>query len=202
MSRVKKCDLDYLKIQTGSEIIKTVILFASSLAILIIGMVITKGKNPDMSWFDAKNNILTIAAVLGILPAARYLVNTIMFLKAKKHSMDHDKGMSFIEAVDPERILLRFDMYMTTEKVNFIIKSLTCADDTIIGYTEDKAFKQKEFTEHINTMLTKNGLKVNTIKIFDNADKYCERLHAINETGYVQTDKDAAVMRLMENLSL
>lgn len=197
----KKCDFNYFKDQSKSELIKTLINFGVSIAILVLGMVITKIRNPEITLMASKNNLLTVAAVLGLLPAGRFLVSYIMFLKAKKHSCPKELHEKITNIVS-EKLIVRYDLYMTTYDNNFSLYSLTVAEDCIIGVTDDKSFKANEYNTHIKSMLAKNGLKIGTIKIFDNDDKYLSRLNQIINNGYEQTEKDMEVIRLMENLSL
>ena len=84
MKKIHKGQFGYLPTQFRRELLKTIFLFGSSIAILIIGMVTQMYRNPGISLADSKNNILTVAAVLGLLPASRSLISTIMFAKGKK----------------------------------------------------------------------------------------------------------------------
>ena len=63
----------YIKKQRNRVIIWTVILFVIAFSLFIAGYVMTK----------TKKNLLTIVAVLGLLPASKSLVNAIMFWRAK-----------------------------------------------------------------------------------------------------------------------
>lgn len=62
--------------QAQRELGKTLILFMASFGVLLIGILIA----------GTKNNLLTIVAVLGLLPAAKELTTSIIFSKAKKYN--------------------------------------------------------------------------------------------------------------------
>ena len=196
-----KCDFGYLERQTKKEIIKTCIFFGISVSIFILGVIITKMRNPEYTICQARNNMLTLAAVLGLLPAARQFTSMFMFIKNKKHHLDEEKHNELL-AVNQDFLHIRYDLFMTSYDNTFPILSMTMAQDTLIGYTESGNFKFDECYNHIKSMLAKNGLKVGTIKIFDDFVKYKDRVKALAESGTPQTDNEKAVLRLMENLSL
>ena len=64
---------DYLKTQKNYEIARTILYFAISLTLFVAGWIAT-GK---------RENLLTVVAVLGCLPACKSMVDMIMFLKHK-----------------------------------------------------------------------------------------------------------------------
>ena len=61
----------YLRTQKNYEILRTVLYFAISLSLFIAGWVTT----------GSRENLLTIVAVLGCLPACKSLVEMFMFLR-------------------------------------------------------------------------------------------------------------------------
>lgn len=63
----------YLRTQKNYEIIRTVLYFAISIALFIAGWVST----------GSRENLLTIVAVLGCLPACKSLVEMFMYLRYK-----------------------------------------------------------------------------------------------------------------------
>ena len=63
----------YLRTQKNYEILRTVLYFAISLSLFIAGWVTT----------GSRENLLTIVAVLGCLPACKSLVEMFMFLRYK-----------------------------------------------------------------------------------------------------------------------
>ena len=63
----------YLRTQKNYEILRTVLYFAISLSLFIAGWVTT----------GSRENLLTIVAVLGCLPACKSMVSLIMILKCR-----------------------------------------------------------------------------------------------------------------------
>ena len=63
----------YLDTQKKYEIIRTILFYAISAAIFATGYITT----------GTKKNLLTMVAVLGVLPASKSLVSVIMFMRYK-----------------------------------------------------------------------------------------------------------------------
>ena len=71
--KVTKGSYEYLKNRKVQTVLWTVLLFAVSATLFIAGVVTT----------GTKKNLLTIVAVLGVLPATRSFVTSFMYCKAK-----------------------------------------------------------------------------------------------------------------------
>ena len=85
---VMKGSYEYLKARKRRTIFWTLLLFAVSASLFIAGVVTT----------GTKKNLLTIVAVLGVLPAARSFVTSFMYYKAKGCSADwYDTHHELIE---------------------------------------------------------------------------------------------------------
>jgi len=200
MKKINKCEYGYFANQTKIEIKKSIILFIIPVCIFLLGVFIAMIRNPELSFWDARRNLLTLAAVLGLLPAARQITNTVMFVKYNKKHLSSEKyeAISGIEL----KIPVKYDLYMTTYDYTYQILSLTVASDTIVGYTEDAGFNEEKFDTHIKSMMAQNGLNCSTIKIFNDFDKYKQRLKAFADNEVENNEKELKILRLMENLSL
>ena len=77
MTRAKKGEYTYLSQRKKQEILKTIIMFGISAAVFLMGYLSA----------GSKNNLLTIAAVLGCLPASKSAVSMIMNLRVKGCSL-------------------------------------------------------------------------------------------------------------------
>lgn len=188
-----KCDYGYAKRHLIVSIITSTVLLGLSLGVYFLGIHI----------YGSNKNLLTLIAVLGMLPAAKEIVNLIMCIRAYKYICS-DKLHASIEDIlnGAENPYIRYDLYVTAYENTFPIMALTCFEDSIIGYSNVKEFKHNKFEEHVKTLLTQNGLKVATIKIFDNEDKFLDRIKTFATSEKETTDKEYKVIRLMENLSL
>lgn len=200
MNRIAKGDYGYLEKQTQRELIKTLIFFASSFGVLLIGIILA----------GTKNNLLTIVAVLGLLPAAKELITCIMFTKAKKFRCPqafYDEVQYAIicgggGADGADMPLVVYDLYMTSQEKNYPILSMCCRNKTLIGIADWQKFDYPKAEEHIRIMLKQNGHKNVAVKIFPEREKYISRIKELQEQKAEHAEEDQAILRLMLNLSL
>ena len=182
MKKIIKGDRDYLKKKRTRVIILTIIYFVAALSVFLIGYITT----------GTKRNLLTVVAVLGLLPACKSVVNMIMFLQAKGCS---ESAASKIEE-HAGRLISMFDMYFTSYSKNFSVSHMVVDNKVVIGYTEDEKFDSKAFNEHIETMLKNAGHNIVTISVTDNIDKYIEMLDNINkeaEPEHIEKDDEIRI---------
>lgn len=158
---------NYLNSQKHYEILRTVIYFAISLSLFAAGWIQT-GK---------RENLLTVVAVLGCLPACKSVIDMIMFLRFKSCSAENaDK----IEA-HKEGLSGLFDVVFTSYEKNFSVDHITVRGKTICGFTSSDKFDEQAFYKHLDTMLKKDNFKDTTIKVFTNLKKYTDRLEQMKE---------------------
>lgn len=185
----KKGTYGYIGRQRRWEIIKTILMFGVSISLYIAGYIATK----------TNKNLLTLAAVLGCLPASKSAVNMIMFFRAKgcsavlKEALG-DKAAGFSE---------RYDLYLTSYAKNFQISHLVMKGKNIAGITEQQDFDEAACYQHLRPLLAKDGFRDITVKIFRDREKYFERIKSLRESGMEDNrEYDEKVLELMENLSL
>lgn len=163
-----KGTVEYIKIQKKYEIIRTLFFFAISASLFIAGYITT----------GTKRNLLTIVAVLGFLPASKSLVNTIMFLKFKGCAKEiAEKTL----AICKDNLL--FDLVFTTYDINYEVDVMYIGENEIIGFSDKKSAitREKDFTDYLTKSLSNDGIKGYTIKIFDDYDKFADRLKTKSE---------------------
>lgn len=185
----KKGTYGYIGRQRRWEIIKTVIMFAVSLSLYIAGYIATK----------SNKNLLTLAAVLGCLPASKSAVNMIMFFRAKGCSP------ALREAIGDRAAGLceRYDLYLTSYAKNFQISHLVMKGKSMAGITEQENFDGTACSQHLKTLFAQNGFHDITVKIYRDRGKYFERLKSLQESEMDDNrEYDGKVLELMENLSL
>ena len=168
----------YLDTQKKYEIARTIIFYALSIAIFLTGYIST----------GTKKNLLTIVAVLGVLPASKALVSVIMFLRYK----------SFKEKIECEGILNAYDMIFTSEKINYRVSHLCVSDNCIIGYSEDTGFDENKFKDHVTSILAVENLKNITVKVFTDKKAYLNMISSLKASG----NGDEAVMTVLKQIVL
>lgn len=179
----------YLTAKRKQVIAITIILFFVSISLFVAGYVTTK----------TKQNLLTIVAILGCLPACKSLVSVIMYVKATGCSPLAEEKIKTVEG----RLVGMYDMYFTSYKQNFALSHMVVDNKVILGYTESSKFDKKDCEEHLQTMLKQGGFKEMTVSISDNLDKYCEQLKKLNEKGQeADRKKEDEVRTLLYEITL
>lgn len=189
MKKIIKGDFEYLKHKKQRVILLTIIYFAISLGIILIGYITT----------GTKRNLLTVVGILGCLPASKSLVSMIMYIRAQGCS----KGA--YEAINAKLngLLCMYDLYFTSLNKNYAISAMIVKDGRIIGYTEDPALDTKECINHLMTMLKQAGISNSVVTITDNLEKYLEMINNLTEEyNESDTSKDDSIRISLYEISL
>lgn len=165
---------NYLKTQRSYEIIRTILFFSISGALFAAGWIST----------GSRLNLLTIVAVLGILPASKALVSVIMFCRYQSLSEDSAKQ---IEA-HVQGLTCLYDMVFTGRDKNFPVGHMTIKGNTVCGYTEASKFDEQAFYQHLDQLLKVDSFKNVNVKIFTDLKKYTDRLVQMQELSCDETN--------------
>jgi hypothetical protein len=183
-----KGSLHYLKNQRVYELIRTCLYFAISLALYASG-VFTTGSN---------KNLLTIVAVLGMLPASKSLVETVMFFRFRGCSEELSERIEKLEL--PEDLCTAYDRVFTSSKKDHNISHMAIRGGAVCGISEDPKFDENEFREHLTGQLKAEGFQGFTVKIFTDPGKYEARLLQMKEQE--DDDKSRRMMQTILQISL
>lgn len=153
-------------------------------------------------WMGLKNpksrvNLLSIVAVLGLLPASKSLVSAIMFLRS--HSLKGEAADLVEEASG--NLTTLYDCVFTSYKINFAVGHLAVRGGTVCGYSEKPDFDENAFYKHIGDLLKLDGHKDVTVKIFTDLGKYTERLRQMASLEE-RPEKTAAVTATLKSVCL
>lgn len=199
---------NYLNTQKKYELLRTILYFAIPISLFIAGIVQTEaGVSGDLHGLalfraglanpDSRVNLLSIVAVLGLLPASKSLVSAIMFLRF--HSLDSDAAEQAEAAAGNLQTL--YDCVFTSYKKNFVVGHLAVRGNTVCGYSESSDFEENDFYKHISDILKLDGHKEVTVKVFTDLNKYTERLA---QMGSLEESKErtAAVIATLKSVIL
>jgi len=165
MFKTKKGDFGYIRAGRIKELIKSLLMLGISLALYFGGIKAT-GSN---------KNVLTYVAILGCLPAAKFMVNFYMFMKAKGCSQ------ALKDKLDAGKVVPTFyDLFFTTYKVNYAVSAMYYNRGTLIGITEDDKCDVAACEEHLKERLKGAGFE-GTIKVFTDADKFVARFNELSQ---------------------
>lgn len=181
-----KGERNYLSNQRTYEIIRTVLLFALSAAVYLIGFLTT----------HTNKNLLTIVAVLGVLPAAKSAVNMIMFIRFKSGNPAFATEAEKLS----ETLVNAFDLVFTSYEKNYPTAHLAVKSGSVICFTEKADLNEENFSKHISTYLKAENYKDITVKVFKDKDKYIERLKALSELK--DSGNEEGIMNVLKSISL
>lgn len=165
-SSAQKGQKGYLKAERKRLTLRTVLLFALPLAIFLLGYFST----------HSRNNLLTIVAVLGCLPACRCLVNLIMVMRY--HGIS-DELYAKIKPYEGSCTCFT-DLVFTGYEKTFEIMHMAMKGDQLIGYATDPKCDPKACEKHLNGLFAQNALREVDIKIFKDLSAYTRRLSQID----------------------
>ena len=179
---------NYIDSQKKYELIRTLIYFFIPITLFMAGYMATK----------TKVNLLTIVAVVGLLPASKSLVGLIMFMRYKSLSNENAQK---IETVNHEFPQL-YDLVFTTYDKNHVVSHMVIAGNTVCGFSEDKNFKEKEFNTHIQNVLKTDGYKTVSVKIFTDIQKYTDRLEQLKDLEINESVNILGIMDTFRSVAL
>ena len=166
---------DYLNSQKKYEIIRTLIYFGISIALFMAGFITT----------GDRNNLLTIVAILGCLPASKSMVSAIMYCRQNSLSQEEADKIE----VHTKDLTCLYDMVFTTREKTYPVLHMAVCGNTVAGYmpirkapkNPKKALSEAVCAEHLDTCLKVDNYKDVTIKIFTDLGKYTARLSQLQE---------------------
>lgn len=159
----------YIKRQQRVGIIRTVLMFGLSLAILCLGI-----------WSaGSRKNLLTVVAVLGCLPASKSMVNMVMFLRAKGCSEKVKEQAGRYGA----GLTQLYDMVFTSYEKNYQVSHMVVKGHLVCGYTEDGKCDIRACEKHLDALLKQGGCRGVTVKVYDELGVYCEALGNLGKQG-------------------
>lgn len=167
MHKIPKGAYGYLRSQRKIETIKTIILFGLSAMIFLVGYLTTK----------TKANLLTVVAVVCVLPAAKQMTTTILFYKYRSGSFAAYEKISNIS----KDVTSVFDLVITAyDKIGELLHA-AIVGNTIICYSEKEKTDDRYIADYIKCILEKNGYQGISVKIFKNEKAYLDRLQELKQ---------------------
>lgn len=125
-------------------------------------------------------NLGTVVAVLLTLPAAKALVNLILFLP---HRSTDITLWEKAEAIRKDDDKMYYDLVFTSEQSTMHLDALCARGNELIAYSKDGA-KQEKILSYFTDSMKKRGVGVH-MHIFRNEESFLQRMQDCNEDGPV-----------------
>ncbi|MCD7738474.1 MAG: hypothetical protein LUH58_05465 [Lachnospiraceae bacterium] len=178
----------YIDTQKKYEIIRTALLFGVSLSLFAGGYVAT----------ETRNNLLTVVAILGCLPASKSLVSAIMFCRFHSASGEVHQAVS---AFDESQETL-YDLVFTTQKVNYVVDHCCLIGNELVFLAQERTVDKKGLEAHIHEMLRKAGVGKVNIGIFTELHRYTDRLNTLAASEREEYKDAALLLESLKEISL
>ena len=166
----------YLREKRNKRIALTAGLFALTLIVLLTGIMM----------YGSRKNLLTIVAIVGCLPACKFLVEVILLAMHRGYD-----GAEALASRYPGLPIL-FDYVFPTEKKHLPVDALVIRGGSIIGYSSGSEEVCREAGEYLKGFLTKNRVKNCNVTVFSSEEKFKDRLDQLHakSTGSEEPDQN------------
>ena len=185
--KIQRNEKGYLVRKRKREIIKTIFYFMIPIILFVAGYIATK----------SRLNLLTVVAILGMLPASRILVTTIMYIKSKGIS---EEDYTQIHELT-QQLTGSYDNVFTTYEKTYEVPSVVVRSGNVCGYVAKEYKTLDALEKHLTISIKKEGYSVN-VKIFETLEAYKNRLQSLNKLEESEKEKETAVLRILHDISL
>ena len=192
MKKVQKGTPGYLNYKRKVEIIRTVIYFGIVAAIFFLGYFQT----------GTRLNLLTVVAVVGVLPSAKALVGVIARFPYK--SIEPDMASDI--ASRTEHLTVCYDMVITSEEKIMPVDCIVISGDNIFGYTHYKKVDLKIAADHIRAMLKQNQYTGLAVRVLNEYKPFITRAEGLDNIAAVEKkdtrEREEAIRGIILNISM
>ena len=178
----------YIKDQKKKRILITILLFGISIAVFLTGYLTT----------HTRNNLLTIVAILGCLPAARSAVGMIMLLPYRSFEEEKVREVETAAA----GILSAYDMVLTSSEKVMPVDVLLISRHLICGYVSRTKVPPAEVEAYLTRILKESHYDKVKVKIFTDYDSFLKRAESFGETKQKSEGQPDRAVREMRRLIL
>lgn len=163
--KIKKGDYGYIHSEKIRRLLITAGLFFLPICAYIGGILVT----------DTKKNIITVIAMVGLLPACKSMVGLIMMMM-QKSMKEEDYRKVKQHACD---LVAAYELYLTSyEKSEFVDCFVVCGNK-VVGYSSRLKGSPQFVEQHVRKILKQNGYKTE-VKVMTDLNHYLERLDYLN----------------------
>ncbi len=174
--KVEKGQSGYLKALKTKYLSWALAEFAVVAAILILGYLRT----------NTKQNLFTVVAVVGCLPAAKMLVE---FILVYPHKGIEPERYQEIEAKAP-LVMRLYDMLITSTQKAMPVDALVISGHVVCGFSSSQRTDEAALAQHIKSVLRDNGYDKMTVKVFHDYSMFLARAEGLNNIAAVECPED------------
>ncbi|WP_289301386.1 hypothetical protein [Sporofaciens musculi] len=190
--KIEKGQIGYLNALKRKYLLRALVEFAIVAAVFLLGYVQTK----------TKQNLFTIVAVVGCLPAAKMLVE---FITVSPHKGIEQEKFHEIEEKAP-LVMRLYDILFTSEQKAMPVDALVISGHVVCGYASSPRTDEEALAKHIKSVLKDNQYDKMTVKIFHNYTMFLARAEGMNNIAAVERPEDDRneqnIKKILFNISM
>lgn len=175
----------YVDAQKKIELIWSAIYFALPIGLFTIGLISTK----------TRINLLTVIAIVSVLPAAKKLTTTIMLCRFRTGSK------SFYEKAKTAAgtLTVAYDLPLTTYDKKLYVNAVVLGGRNVVFYSENQKDNQSHFEKFLKDILNNNGHTNYTVKLFTDEAQFLNRVKGMAENFQEENkEKDEACLNTIK----
>ena len=190
--KVAKGDAGYIRMRKRKTLLKTMLEFGIVIALLVLGIIET----------GSRQNLLTVIAVLGCLPASKALVEFIMVMPHRSIAEEMAAELD----LNAELLTRAYDMVFTSEKIIMPVEAIVISGNTICGYSSNAKVDMNFIAKHLKQYLHANQFDKVSVKIFDNYTAFATRAEGMNNIAAIEKNDtkrhEEGIRQILLNISL
>ena len=164
----KKGQYQYIAMEKNRRVIRTILMFLPSIALLVTGLILYKDRN---NWF-------TIGAVLACLPACKQVVGIIMIWMYRSLTPEFYNKVSERQG----SLTMVYETILTNYEKNIPVDVFAICGNQVVGYTSNAKADVKYAEKNTMSILAHNGYEVK-VKVFKDERKFLEQMEYLNKNA-------------------
>lgn len=163
--KIAKGDYGYIRWEKKRRLLVTLGLFALPLAAFVGGVLVT----------GTRQNLITVVALVGCLPACRSLVGLIVMGMQKPMTEDSYRAIREHQG----DLVMAYELVLTTYEKNVFLDAFAVCGNKVVGYSSRLDSSPEFMEQHVRKILKQNGYKTE-VKILKDRKTFLERLDYLN----------------------
>ncbi len=161
----RKGQYGYFDHEKKRRLLLTIGMFAIPVLIYVTGYL----------YAGTRNNLMTVVAMVGMIPAALSLTGLIMIMMRRSIPKEE------FDQIDPHIGVLTYayELFLTSEKKNAMVDCLVICGNSVVGLVTDKKTDARFAADHLKKMLRTEGYKVD-VHMLQDIRHFTERLDSLN----------------------
>ena len=156
----------YYRYEKVKRCLVTLLMFAIPIGIFITGVIMT----------GTRKNLLTVVAILGVIPAARFAVSWIMVMMQKDVP---EEVVAQTDAAAPD-LVRAYELTVTAYEGQMPLDALVvCGNELVCFASNGKKDKIPMMQKHMAKILASNGYSGVNVKIFGEEKPFLDRVKAV-----------------------